>query len=227
MAGGTGARRVLYGIVNIRPSGLAAAVPAVLAFLAGCSSPTAAPEGEGGAPSVGAGQPDPRPPWADGRMIRERAPAGAQAQDLSRFQVAMLDAHNRERLAIQAAPLTWDPDLAAAAASYGPALARLGKLVHSPPQSRPGVGENLWMGSKGAYSLREMTDSWAAEKILFRPGVFPDVSRSGHWSDVGHYSQMIWRGTRRLGCALYSDARWDFLICRYAPGGNVIGQAAP
>jgi hypothetical protein len=83
------------------------------------------------------------------------------------------------------------------------------------------------MGTRGAYSLEEMAGSWSEEKRLFRAGTFPDVSRSGKWSDVAHYTQMIWRGTARVGCAVHRSRDWDFLICRYAPPGNVVGQRVP
>lgn len=126
-----------------------------------------------------------------------------------------------------APPLAWDANLASAAASYGPALAARGRLAHSPPQSRPGQGENLWMGTAGAFSIEEMIASWAAEKSVFVPGTVPNVSRSGHFGDVGHYTQMIWRTTTRVGCALQRGRANDFLICRYAPAGNVVGAAVP
>jgi hypothetical protein len=168
-----------------------------------------------------------RPEWADGRLVREERPARAGPQDLSRLEPRLLALHNRERAATGAAPLTWDPALARAAAAYGPALARLGKLAHSEPASRVGQGENLWMGTRGAYDLEEMAGGWAGEKSLFRPGIFPQVSRSGAWSDVGHYTQMVWKGTTRLGCAIHSSRDWDFLICRYSPPGNVVGQRVP
>jgi hypothetical protein len=83
------------------------------------------------------------------------------------------------------------------------------------------------MGTRGAYSIEEMAGSWAGEKSLFRPGTFPDVSRSGKWSDVGHYTQMIWRSTAKVGCAIRSGGSWDVLVCRYAPPGNVVGQRVP
>jgi hypothetical protein len=168
-----------------------------------------------------------RPEWADGRMVREERPADARPQDLSRLEPELLALHNRERASIGAPPLAWDPALARAAAAYGPALARLGKLAHSEPATRPGQGENLWMGTRGAYALEEMAGGWAGEKSLFSPGTFPGVSRSGNWSDVGHYTQMIWKGTSRVGCALHTSRDWDFLVCRYSPPGNVVGQRVP
>ena len=168
-----------------------------------------------------------RPPWADGRMVTEEAPRGDEAQDLSGLERRLLAIHNRERASTGARPLVWDSGLAAAAAAYGPALERLGKLAHAPPEARPGQGENLWMGTRDAYELEEMAGGWVAEKRLFRAGVFPAVSTSGNWSDVGHYTQMIWKGTTRIGCAVHKSRLWDFLICRYSPPGNVVGQAVP
>ena len=168
-----------------------------------------------------------RPEWADGRMVREERPVRAAPQDLSRLESRLLALHNRERAALGAPPLAWDPALARAALGYGPALARLGRLAHSVPATRPGQGENLWMGTRGAFSLEEMAGGWAGEKSLFKPGVFPDVARRGKWSDVGHYTQMIWKGTRRVGCAVHTGSDWDFLICRYSPPGNVVGQRVP
>jgi len=143
------------------------------------------------------------------------------------FPQRMLAAHNRERAAAGVPPLTWNASLAASAAAYGPALAALPSLAHSPDEQRRGQGENLWMGTRDAFTLEAMVGSWAGEKRWFRPGTFPDVSTDGDWHTVGHYTQMIWRTTTELGCALHQTQRWDYLICRYAPAGNVIGAPVP
>lgn len=139
----------------------------------------------------------------------------------------LLAMHNFERERMQAAPLQWDPQLAAAAASYGPHLARIGRLQHSPRTNRPGQRENLWMGTRGAYSPEQMVGSWLEEKREFRPGVFPNVSRTGNWEDVAHYTQLISRDTTRVGCAVHQTPQWDFLICRYSPPGNIDGRMMP
>ena len=80
------------------------------------------------------------------------------------------------------------------------------------------------MGTRGAFSLEHMMGNWASEKSMFRPGIFPNVSTTGNWSDVGHYVQIVWPGTRRVGCGIRSSARDDYLVCRYAEPGNVIGE---
>jgi hypothetical protein len=80
------------------------------------------------------------------------------------------------------------------------------------------------MGSRGVYSIETMVSGWASEKRFFAPGTFPNVSRSGNWEDVGHYTQMIWPTTQRVGCALASTPRTDYLVCRYAGAGNIDGH---
>jgi hypothetical protein len=80
------------------------------------------------------------------------------------------------------------------------------------------------MGTRGAYSLGEMMSGWTGEKRMFRAGVFPQVVRSGSWHEVGHYTQMIWPATRRVGCSVRSSGRSDYLVCRYSSPGNVTGQ---
>ena len=133
--------------------------------------------------------------------------------------------HNQARSVAGVGPIYWDVSLAAAADTYAAQLARTGRWGHSPAATRPGQGENLWMGTRGAFSVEQMVGSWAGENRWFRPGVFPDVSRTGNWEQVGHYTQIVWPGTTRLGCALRSSALNDYLVCRYSPAGNVMGVA--
>ena len=135
--------------------------------------------------------------------------------------------HNQLRYAAGVQPIVWDRGLAAAADAYAAQLARTGRWGHSPLSSRPGQGENLWMGTRGAFSVDEMVGAWASEGRLFRRGAFPAVSRSGRWEDVGHYTQMIWRGSTRVGCAIRSSNSNDYLVCRYSPAGNVFGAPVP
>lgn len=153
------------------------------------------------------------------------APAGAQGA--GNLTARLLTAHNVERTRAGVPPLRWNPALAAAAAAYGPSLAARGRLEHSPRNRRPGQSENLWRGSRERFSPEQMVGSWAAERAYFRPGIFPNVSRTGNWMDVAHYTQMIWSGTTDIGCALHRGRRWDYLICRYAPRGNVDGRRVP
>lgn len=135
----------------------------------------------------------------------------------------LLAAHNRERASFGSPPMVWDPAVAASATAHAAQLARLGRLRHSPRTVRPGQGENLWIGTRGAFGVDTMARDWASERRFFRSGRFPATSRSGNWADAGHYTQMVWPTTQRLGCGLARSAQWDVLVCRYWPAGNVDG----
>lgn len=113
------------------------------------------------------------------------------------------------------------------AAAYAQQMAFTNAFEHSDRQARHGIGENLWMGTHGAFPVEAMVGAWVSEKRMFAPGVFPAVSRSGNWIDVAHYTQVIWPTTQRLGCALASNGRTDYLVCRYAPAGNIDGKPVP
>ena len=143
------------------------------------------------------------------------------------FALRIVDLHNRVRSAAGVGPIAWDPALAAAADQWAAELARTGRWGHSPNALRPGQGENLWMGTRGGFSLDQMVGSWAGEGRWFAPGRFPNVARTGDWTQVGHYTQMIWRGTSRVGCELRSSRSNDYLVCRYSPPGNVVGVMVP
>ena len=143
------------------------------------------------------------------------------------FGMRVVAIHNQLRSFAGVQPIIWDRQLAAAADAYAAELARTGRWGHSPNASRPGQGENLWMGTRGAFSVDQMVGAWASEAQIFRRGAFPTVSRTGNWKDVAHYTQMIWPRSTRVGCAVRSSSRHDYLVCRYSPAGNVMGSPVP
>ncbi len=135
-----------------------------------------------------------------------------------------LSLHNAARDDAKLPHLSWSEDLAKAADPWAKKLAREGKLKHSEWKDREGTGENLWIGTAGYFSPREMIGAFLGEKSDFRPGTFPDVSKTGQWQDVGHYTQIIWPSTTQVGCALATAKGNDVLVCRYAPAGNYFGS---
>lgn len=135
----------------------------------------------------------------------------------------LLAAHNLERRAAGVQPLAWDAALAEGAAVYAQQLAATGAFQHSDRRFRHGIGENLWTGTRGAFSPEHMIGNWASEKRWYRSGVFPNVSRTGRWDEVAHYTQIIWRATTRVGCAIANGRGREVLVCRYNPAGNING----
>ena len=152
-------------------------------------------------------------------------PAVARAQhDFNRFAGQLLADQNAERARKGVAPLAWSDDLAQQAQSWADRLAHENRMYHSDRETRHGAGENLWMGPSGYYGPDDMIGGFLAERRYFRAGTFPQVSATGRWEDVGHYTQVIWPGTQQVGCAVAHSRSNDFLVCRYWPAGNVFGH---
>lgn len=140
------------------------------------------------------------------------------------FIARVVDAQNVERAMVGVEPLTWDDDLSRSAQLWANHLAATGAFAHAPLSTLGDQGENLWAGSRSYYSIEAMVNAWVREKRQFKLGRFPDNSTTGSVADVGHYTQMVWRRTRKVGCALAHGREEDVLVCRYGEAGNWIGE---
>ncbi len=174
-----------------------------------------------------------------GKLIRRNEEVDKPDVDLERGGFCMslspgdiadiLKIHNNERTAVGVPPLTWSNLLAQGAQAWADHLATVvHMLLHS---GLP--GENLAGGSVGFFSPAQLIDAtWVKEKANFiAPCTFQALtvgdpcSRTGNWRDIGHYTQMVWRHTTDIGCGWASDSNSAYLVCRYSPPGNIIGQA--
>ena len=141
------------------------------------------------------------------------------------FNARLLAAQNAERAKAGVPALAWDAGLAADARKWADRLAATGQFEHSPDEAgKEPQGENLWAGTPRAFSPEAMVGLWAAEKRDYKPGVFPNNSRSGDVDQVGHYTQLIWSRTGQVGCASAVGKNEEVLVCRYSEAGNVYGE---
>jgi len=110
--------------------------------------------------------------------------------------------------------LTWDDAIAANAQQH--ATSTGGTMVHSTDASLEGVGG---FGRVGEYLASGVTDAGAVDmwynEIQHTNGGL--VSEFG--MDTGHYTQVVWRETSRLGCGIQGT----LLVCQYGTTGNVPG----
>ncbi len=150
------------------------------------------------------------------------AVAADEATPQGPFAERLLVAHNVERDRQGVTRLKWSGRLAAQAQAWASTLARSNRFEHAADSS--GAGENLWMGTAGHYSPEDMIEGFVSERRHFRPGRFPDVSSTGNWADIGHYTQLIWPATQEVGCAVSRGSDSDILVCRYYPAGNMMGE---
>ncbi|MCA1991366.1 MAG: CAP domain-containing protein, partial [Coleofasciculus sp. S288] len=135
-------------------------------------------------------------------------------------QDEILAAHNKYRREVGVPPLKWSDSLASSAQKWAEHLASIETLEHSSAN----YGENLWAGSPGLFSQTQMVDDWGSEKDSFIPdSTFPDTCRGG-WQNCAHYTQLIWRSTKEVGCGLARKEDTNYLVCQYNPPGNIQGE---
>lgn len=123
---------------------------------------------------------------------------------------------NAARASLGLPPLAWDERVASYARWYAQSRRGDCALVHS---SGP-YGENLFWGSGTGWAPAQAVAAWVSE----RP-------RYDYWSNscsggmCGHYTQIMWRSTRRVGCAMVTcyNGRGTFITCNYDPPGNYVG----
>jgi pathogenesis-related protein 1 len=129
------------------------------------------------------------------------------------WEQQVLEEYNKWRAAVAVPPLVWDKNLAAVAADWAQHLVGRCGLVHS---GRP-LGENLakYHGS----SLITAVGDWGeeVEDYNYTTGTCTGV--------CGHWTQIVWRGTERLGCGFSVCRNGDtILVCNYDPPGNTKGK---
>ncbi|XP_054803394.1 pathogenesis-related protein 1-like [Prosopis cineraria] len=140
----------------------------------------------------------------------------SQVSDAQDSQQDFLNGHNAARRQVRVGPLVWDERLASYARNYLNKLKRSCRMVHS---GGP-YGENLAWG-KPDLTGKAAVNMWVAEKRFY------DYNSNKCVGGVcGHYTQVVWRNSVRVGCAkVKCDNNGGTLIsCNYNPPGNVIGQ---
>jgi len=141
--------------------------------------------------------------------------------------------HNEVRAAVQTATplpaMEWDASLAQTAAAWV-AMCRdtdapIGLIDHNPNRSvgHPYyVGENVF-GAGGTATAQQAVQVWASEGANYNYAT--NTCAAG--KVCGHYTQIVWRTSVKLGCAKGTCAGLTYpnvIVCDYGPGGNLQGQ---
>ncbi|WCJ18572.1 pathogenesis-related gene 1 [Euphorbia peplus] len=127
-----------------------------------------------------------------------------------------LNPHNAAREAVGLGPLTWDENLVSYAQFYANTHIYNCELVHT---GGP-YGENL------AWSSADMLGSDAATMWIDEKQYYDYDSNSCAPDQMcGHYTQVVWRDSVRIGCAkVVCNSGGTIVQCNYDPPGNYDGE---
>lgn len=128
-----------------------------------------------------------------------------------------LVAHNSYRARHGVPPVSWSATVAASAQSYAETCPSR--------HSGSGYGENLAWASYD-MGVPAVVKMWYGEESRY------DYESPGFKSGIGHFTQIIWKGSIEIGCASVSSCgserslKANTWVCQYNPPGNYRRQFA-
>jgi uncharacterized protein YkwD len=157
--------------------------------------------------------------------------AGSPSPTPTQEAQAWLDAHNAVRRAplppppSPLPPLSWSADAGAVAEAWA------GGCNYQHNAGRGQRGENIAASAPpGRWQLADTVAAWASEVSDYDYA----TNTCAKGKQCGHYTQLVWAGTLRVGCAHRvcttnspfgpQAPNWDFWVCDYEPPGNWVGQ---
>lgn len=146
-------------------------------------------------------------------MALAMAPVGNAQNSPENF----IKPHDAARAAVGVGPVSWDDTVAAYANNYANKRKADCQLVHS---NGP-YGENIFWGGGPGWNAIDAVKSWVSEKQYY------DYASNGCASGkvCGHYTQVVWAKSVRIGCARVACDNGDtFITCNYDPPGNYAGE---
>ncbi|KAJ3882027.1 CAP domain-containing protein [Lentinula edodes] len=132
------------------------------------------------------------------------------------FIQSTLNSHNSARAQYGASSLTWNSNLYPATQQWASACV----FQHSGGN----YGENLAAAAPQGISVQQGVNMWMAEASQY------NYSNPTFSSSTGHFTQVVWKSTTSVACAIatcnFLGNGTGYLVCRYDPPGNYLGQFA-
>ena len=133
-----------------------------------------------------------------------------------------LEKHNEYRKQHQVGELTINCDLMKIAQKYSKKLHDNNKFEHSHDKyDGKNMGENFYkQTTSNKYDPPIATILWYNEikDYNFNTG------KSRNSNHVGHFTQVVWKGTEELGVGFTCGDNGCFVVANYYPAGNYVGQ---
>jgi len=130
-------------------------------------------------------------------------------------------AHNSIRGALGLPSLTWSTTVAQFAQAWADKLQAQGCNMQHRPYNGPDAqkyGENISGNWGYMATAAQVVAGWAAEVQDY------DAETNTCHGVCGHYTQIVWRNSKRLGCGMATCGDTEVWVCNYDPPGNITGE---
>ncbi|MFJ2111691.1 CAP family protein [Streptomyces sp. NPDC087850] len=140
------------------------------------------------------------------------------------FLQEVLTTANAHRARHHTPPLTLDPALTSYAKSRAQLISQKEGLSHGHAGLRAGTGETLFWGGS---SRGDMFGGRAAVDVWYNEVASYDFDRPGYSPTTGSFTQLVWKGTTRIGAARAfgagTHAGETYIVVNYEKQGNMAG----
>nr|XP_033817962.1 uncharacterized protein LOC117368424 [Geotrypetes seraphini] len=147
-----------------------------------------------------------------GSWIGDKKSPSTSSED---FVQDFLKVNNMYRLRHGAKPLSLNQKMSNEAQTWAEHLLSQKTLKHSDTS----YGENIWAKTGGPSTIltgQEVADTWYKELKNY------DFSNPNHQAVTGHFTQMIWRGSKEVGVGNATNGKGMFVVVAlYNPAGNI------
>jgi len=127
----------------------------------------------------------------------------------------MLAAHNAIRATLKLPSLAWSGKIAKAAQQWADTLVKDGTFHHP---AKLAWGQNLAQFYRDEHIPDQVVYGWASEAAEY------DYKTNRCGGICGHYTQLVWRDTKEVGCAVARREDREVRVCDYWPPGNYVGR---
>lgn len=140
----------------------------------------------------------------------------------------ILGLHNYIREQYHLPNLVWDMNIEKQSQEWANTLIKNNVLKHSNSTNNKWMWENLYMITT---SEKRIKSDWSDAVIVWTQewqSYDFDTNTCNTWAICGHFTQVIWKNTKRVGCGQALKKKGSmttiYWVCQYDPPWNYIGQ---
>ena len=144
--------------------------------------------------------------------------AAANGSEEGRMK-GITEAHNKYRKSKNLPELVWDKNIASYAQEWANHLknSRGCKMQH---RSADEYGENLAWSMGRELNSADPVKMWHDEEKDYNY----QSNKCAPGAVCGHYTQVVWKNSKKLGCGAAVCGNSEVWVCNYYPPGNYVGE---